>query len=366
MKVFLSDSTMLDPEVCPYCERRPTGADQDVYSDDHIFPESMGGKRTIRACKSCNDTFGHSFEVQNLDQTIIPLSVMLGRAGVSIVQQDIRWRRVFTTPDGQVYNLLLTQDGLQPVSAKPLVKRDADDPKLLHVTINNDPESRRHLKQFNNPKRFVLKSETPGQPTRIQESSFELNLNKAVGLTALKMAFAGATIAFPGEISSFKDARLDLREAQEDSRMRTVVIDHRTHTSLDRSRGALCHTIYIEEYEGIVHSIVQFFGCFQCSIRLSDSVSRSYENGLLATLDPTTGEEMFREIPRLRIRKWTGDEAADQLSSVKKFNEYARQKGAKSIALDVTAVTGGDGVVHTAKSSLVGWSWTGDIPGHKK
>jgi hypothetical protein len=358
---------MSDPEVCPYCQRRPTGAGQDVYSDDHIFPESMGGKKTIRAGKSCNDKFGHTFEAQNVEETIIPLSMMLGRAGVPIALQNVKWKNAIKTPDGQVYNLSLTGKGLQPESAKPLVKRDPDDPKLLQVTINDDPESRRHLKQFSNPKKFVLQSRTHSKPALIAGSSFKVNLDRTVGLTALKMAFASATLVFPDEIANFKDARLDLAEVEQCSApMRSLVIDNRTHKLLDAARPALCHAIYIEEHDGIIHGVVQFFGAFQCYIKLSDIVSRSYDSGLLATLDPTTGAEVFRELPRLGISKWTGKEMADQLAPIKKFNRDAMERGAKSVALDVSGVAGEDGIEQTVRASLFGWSWTGDMVGRRK
>ncbi|MGA8199205.1 MAG: hypothetical protein WB814_04030, partial [Candidatus Sulfotelmatobacter sp.] len=101
-------------------------------------------------------------------------------------------------------------------------------------------------------------------------------------------------------------------------------------------------------------------------ITLSNSVSRSYERGLLATLDPTTGQENFRVIPRLGIKKWRGNETADQLSPIKKFNACARQVGAKSDVLNVSSVTSEDGVERKAKWSIPGWSWTGDIPGRRK
>lgn len=40
--------------LCPYCGVRQTN------SDDHVFPEFLGGRATIRAWKPCNDVFGHS------------------------------------------------------------------------------------------------------------------------------------------------------------------------------------------------------------------------------------------------------------------------------------------------------------------
>jgi len=256
-----------DPEVCPYCGRRPTGVGADVYSDDHIFMEAIGGKL---------------------------------------------------------------------------------------------------LKQFSSPKKFVLEGETLGMPARTQESSFNLDLDKMVGLTALKMAFAVATLAFPDEVSNFANARLDLADTDEKSRVRSVVFDHRVHHSLDASRDPLCHTIYLEEQGGVIHGIVQFFGGFQAYVTLSDKVSRSYKDGFLATLDPTTGEERFLEVPRLSIGRWTGNDSADQLSPIKKLNAYARQRGAKSDALDVSSVRSEDGVERKAKWSIPGVSWTGDIPGRSK
>lgn len=355
-----------DPEVCPYCDRRPTGVDTDIYSDDHIFMDAIGGKKTVRVCKRCNDRCGGTFEAKNLKETIIRLSILLAQAGVPIGKKDLVWKNAVSAPDGHVFNLVLTADGVQQQSAKPLVERDANDPDILHITVSNDPESRKLLKSFFNSRKLVLESETPGKPERTLTSSFDLELNKVVGLTALKMAFASATLAFPDEISNFKDARLDLTDTSVNTKLRSVIIDHRVHASLDATHAPLCHTIYLEEHEGIIHGLVQFFGSFQAYVKLSDNASRSYENGFLATLDPTTGGETFQEIPRLGIRKWTGTEIADQLSSVKKFNSYARQLGAKSNVLDVSSVTGEDGVERKAAWSIHGWTWTGDIPVRKR
>jgi hypothetical protein len=355
-----------DPGVCPYCGRRPTGVGADVYSDDHIFMDAIGGKKTVRVCKACNDRCGATFEARNLKETIIRLSILLARAGVPIAKTGLKWKNAVSTPDGQVYNLVLTEEGVQTESAKPLVERDPGDSKVLRVTVNNDPESRKLLKQFSNPKKFAFQGETPGKPARTREMSFDLELNKIVGLTALKMAFAAATLAFPDEVPNFTNARLDLTDTDENSKVRSVVIDHRVHPSLDASRDPLCHTIYLEEQEGVIHGVVQFFGSFQAYITLSDKASRSYKNGFLATLDPTTGEESFREVQRLGISKWTGNDTADQLSPIRKFNADARQRGAKTDSLDVSSVKSGDGVERKAKWSIPGVSWTGDIPGRKK
>jgi hypothetical protein len=181
----------------------------------------------------------------------------------------------------------VTADGVQIESAKPLVQRDPDDPKVLCVTINNDHESRKLLKQFSDPLKFALQAETPGNPGRTCESSFNLDLNKMVGLTALKMAVAAATLAFPDEVPRFADARRDLADKDENSRARSVVFDHRVQRSLDASRNPLCHTIYLEEQEGTRHGVVQFFDSAQASIALAGTaVPRSETSFVAASRQP--------------------------------------------------------------------------------
>lgn len=105
-----------NPEVCPYCGRRPTGVGVDVYSDDHIFMYAIGGKKTVRVCKRCNDRCGGTFEARNLKETIIRLSILLAKAGVPIAKKGLKWKNAFSTLDGQVYNLVLTADGVRTES----------------------------------------------------------------------------------------------------------------------------------------------------------------------------------------------------------------------------------------------------------
>jgi hypothetical protein len=57
---------------------------------------------------------------------------------------------------------------------------------------------------------------------------------------------------------------------------------------------------------------------------------------------------------------------ADQLAPIKKFNRDAMERGAKSVALDVSGVAGEDGIEQTVRASLFGWSWTGDMVGRRK
>src|SRR5438046_795158 len=83
-------------ELCPYCDARPRN------SDDHIFPEFLGGKTTIRACKPCNDVFGHSFEGP-VSNDFAPAVVILRRGGLRSPRRFV-WRRAIKR-DGIDYDL---------------------------------------------------------------------------------------------------------------------------------------------------------------------------------------------------------------------------------------------------------------------
>src|SRR5690242_105396 len=77
-------------DLCPYCGARPTN------SDDHIFSEFLGGQTTIRACKYCNDTFGHSVEGPAFLQ-LVQLAVSLRNAGLH-PPKYLRWKRAIKDP----------------------------------------------------------------------------------------------------------------------------------------------------------------------------------------------------------------------------------------------------------------------------
>jgi HNH endonuclease len=71
--------------LCPYCKERERN------SQDHIFPEFLGGTRTIGACKECNDVFGHSSEGP-VCKNLAPFAVMLRKSRIKAPRYAI-WRK---------------------------------------------------------------------------------------------------------------------------------------------------------------------------------------------------------------------------------------------------------------------------------
>ena len=78
--------------------RRPTGVGVDVYSDDHIFMDAIGGRKTVRVCKPCNDRCGGTFEARNLKETIIRFSILLAKADVPVAKKGLKWKNAVSRP----------------------------------------------------------------------------------------------------------------------------------------------------------------------------------------------------------------------------------------------------------------------------
>src|SRR6266702_3209713 len=138
------------PDVCPYCTERVCS------SDDHIFLDAIGGRRTIRACKPCNDVFGHSFEASAISSNLYPLIVQLGGIGVPLIDTGAKWKRAAVRDNGQVYNAVLEGDRCKLESTRPIVRRDPANPKIFDVTVGDDPTGQKYLKQFLDPAKFRI------------------------------------------------------------------------------------------------------------------------------------------------------------------------------------------------------------------
>src|SRR5260370_38559247 len=101
-----------DIQLCPYCGVRPRT------SDDHIFPNFLGGKTTVRACKPCNDLFGHAFEGP-VSNDFAPTVVTLRRGGLRPPRRFV-WKRAFNR-DGTDYDL---DSDLNLTPSRPSIERD--------------------------------------------------------------------------------------------------------------------------------------------------------------------------------------------------------------------------------------------------
>ena len=344
--------------VCPYCIER------ECDSDDHIFLQAIAGRRTIPACRACNSLFGSTFEGQAVAAILHPLLIQLAGVGVPVIDPGAKWRRALTRPDGQVYDAIIDEGAYKLESTRPLVHRDERDRKKLDVTVGDDRVGRKYLKQFLNEDKFrVLSIER--NLVHLQDSTHNWGFSPAIKLTALKMAFAIATIAFPKELATFTRPREELRAARLDADPKCVQADLRDHPALDGLRTALSHMIYVEQRDKSIQAFVQFFGALQFWVELSSDSSMSYDKATCATLDPVSGIEDLSDIVPLGLNRWDPEGVIDPLLPIKKLNADATIRGAQQQMIWLNTVTL-DGVeVEVFRRPYSALSWTGDVPKKK-
>jgi hypothetical protein len=307
-------------QTCPYCQIRP------CESDDHIFLDALGGRATIRACKPCNDKFGHTFEGQSVTNFFHPLLIMLRDAGVPVLDPGAKWKGAAVASDGVVYDLKMGSEGRQSETGRPVVKRDATNPKRFEVFVGDDSAGHKLLKQFFDPKKFrVLEKERV--PVTTSDLKLDFGTNPEIKRTALKTAFAAASKAFSE--ATFLDAcRQELQNGNSPVQPECVAFDMRDLPLLDEQRQPLCHVAYVERCSGKVHGFVQFFGAFQFWADLATSLEEQ-DKGFIGILDPVSGLETFREVPVLGLPSWRSEQRVNALLPINKFNENAASRGAR-------------------------------------
>ena len=104
-------------ETCPY-SAPPFGE----FTNDHIFPEFLGGRRTIRVCRDCNNRFGHSFEAKAAEQ-IGRMQVFISHFGLNVTRTSATWPSGLEI-DGVKYDLKSGPTGVQYELAQPIILRD--------------------------------------------------------------------------------------------------------------------------------------------------------------------------------------------------------------------------------------------------
>src|SRR5258707_5541196 len=166
-------------QLCPYCGIRPRT------SDDHIFPEFLGGQTTIRACKPCNDLFGHAFEGR-VSSDFAPIVVMLRRGGLRSPRLVV-WKCAMKK-EGVDYDL---DSDLQLTPSKPSIERDETGAIKRGVFAG-----------FQAAKGFIRGQEAQGKKLKftpqtiegidVRKLDFKLNIGMEVRRLAIKLAVAAA------------------------------------------------------------------------------------------------------------------------------------------------------------------------------
>ena len=276
---------MLFPLLCPYCSELIL-----VESQDHIFPQFLGGSRTITTCKDCNDRFGRTFEGKAAP-LFQRLHFHLAANGVNLQVEQVRLRRVFKS-DGSWYDAEICDGQPRFTLSDPIVEIDQDR-KVLNAKFGS-------LKQMPSVRTGIRKKygvELPKPEIEVTSALMpaqEFGLGPETMKLAIKMSAALATL-----IPDFAPTWMDLKGSQQAS------LDFWTALPLT-DVPPLAHVVYAERSATGIQGVVKFFGAQQvfCSVSAQSDIILPFVHpkiGVLAFLDPVTGRESFRQIQRVGL-----------------------------------------------------------------
>jgi hypothetical protein len=273
-------------EVCPYSSP-PFGE----FTDDHIFPKFLGGRKSIRVCRACNNHFGHTFEAKAASQ-LQRMQVFVSHFGLDLTRAAATWPSAIEI-DGATYNLKCGPDGVQYELARPIILRnDAGD------IIGGSARSRLEAEQTaaslikKGMAREVKIEEAPGE--NLNDIKLSANLSYNDDLYRFSAKLAGNATVVMGRQAFIKTSDIaDYLHGSLDRAARIACCD----TSAIRSlRPPLSHTVYIE-FGPQSHAVVILFGAMQVYVPLP----AAERGAILGFLDPLTGDESFGEVKAINI-----------------------------------------------------------------
>lgn len=321
-----------DIQLCPYCGVHPRN------SDDHIFPEFMGGKTTIRACKPCNDLFGHDFEGP-VSNDFAPTVVMLRRGGVRSPRHVV-WKRA-TKRDGIDHDL---DSDLQMTPTDPRIERD-EQGLIKQAVFPNQRAARGFIRGLEaQGKKF---KSTPQTTTGIdlREARFSLNIGSEVRRLAVKIAVAAADYLGVGTGLVDSEAREFLMgRAPQSTRVRMDLV---IHESIEKMRPPLSHFVFVKGNREThnIYAIVQLYGLVQFWVLVNEGGFTRDHFAISADLDIAKGyQEHFDRaelllLPVPPVLMGYAEVHKLRLGWMEKWNAEGRavlQDDAKIISLDIT------------------------------
>jgi hypothetical protein len=271
----------IDDEQCPYC-----GNSTEI-TDDHIFPQFLGGRRVIRVCGKCNNTFGHTFEGKASAQ-LARLQVFISHFGLNLSRNNAVWSSALTF-NGEELNLTSGPAGAQYHLSKPVVRKDENG----HIIGGKA----RSLSEANKIVRGLIRSGNaknvdmaPAEDPILEDIRLDVDysFNENIFRLATKMVASLAIASGAGKLVSGSrvPAYLHCRAAWGTS------VAYCDVSPLNQLRPPLAHTIYLELGQAS-YGIVLIFGHLKILVPLPNSAERK---AVLATLDPISGEESFSEV----------------------------------------------------------------------
>ena len=310
---------------CPYCGQVATDL-----SADHVFPNFLGGERTIQACRPCNSKFGHTFEGRVAD-ALEPVYVQLAYWGVPVAARERWWRSAYRV-DGAILDLSVGRDGLQARPSHPIIEKDRDGTvTAAYFEKEQDLERFELINEQRRPGSKWVRDQKRVQ-TNLRGLHWRLDLGPALQQMALKMCTAASTLLPNIQPDDRLSVVRSLREIPSGSHDCVAQYMEPLQT-IWAKRPALAHTLYVEHVGPRVYGVVEFFGAFPLFVYLAQETKSWGHHAILASLDPVNVREHFAFVEPIGLRNppafYTAQEIiAHQFEMVRRFICDARARGA--------------------------------------
>lgn len=156
-------------------------------SEEHIFPQFLGGRKSIPACSRCNCRFGASFEASAFKE-FSNWTFMFRLCGLRPAVNTV-WREIVQDQEGNYYDF--NQD-LQGGLSKPLIRKD-ETGKLVNVVANprKHGDIQRSLRRHGRSMEYV---EMSPQNIKAPDLKFTYPINDDLRRLSLKMSLAAARL----------------------------------------------------------------------------------------------------------------------------------------------------------------------------
>ena len=273
-------------ERCPYSE-----PPFEELSDDHIFPEFLGGRRTIRICRDCNSRFGHSFEAKAAAQ-LKRMQVFISHFGLDLTNSGASWPSALEI-DGVTYDLRSGPDGVQYELARPVILRNESG-----EIVGGRARSRREAEQViaglirKGRAKSLEVEEATDETLDGVKLSVDLSYNEDLYRFSTKLV-ANVAVAL-GRDTLVRESGIG-RYLRNSLAWQTRIGNLDT-SAIRKLRPSLSHTVYVE-FGDRSHGVVILFGWMEVYVPLPSSAP----GAILGFLDPITGEEFFGKTEILGI-----------------------------------------------------------------
>lgn len=276
---------------CPYCDVRP------LTSNDHIFPDFLGGKITIRSCTKCNNTFGHTFEAAVLSD-LAPLMVVLRSSGLPAPRYAV-WKKA-TIHQGMEIDI---DTDLKSNVSQTCIEKD-EHGAFKSGTFHSAEVANRSLRGLERAGKNARITESTLAPLSLSELTLRVTIGAEIRRLAVKIGIAAADLmGHRAGVLDGKSRAFLLGDKIEGPA--PVRLDFSHYEALQKLRPPLSHNVFVKGNgrTGHCYAVVMFYGFIQLYVILNDTGFKGTDFAVFGFLSPVDSKTAFNDVELISLAK---------------------------------------------------------------